>query len=104
MRDPATQDAQSQDEALATTRRRFIGGALALAAPAITLADVGAGGAPLEVDLLISGPDVVTFDDSDTVIAGGAIAVKGNAIVWVGKVDDARGRFRAKQRPSHELN
>ena len=97
MRDPTAQDVQGQDEALGTTRRRFISGALALAAPAITLADVAAGGAPPEVDLLISGPDIVTFDDADTVIAGGAIAVKGNAIVWMGKVEDARGRFRPKQ-------
>jgi 5-methylthioadenosine/S-adenosylhomocysteine deaminase len=97
MRDPAVQDVQHQDQALGTTRRHFITGALALAAPAMTLADVATGGAPAEVDLLISGPDIVTFDDLDTVIAGGAIAVKGNAIVWMGKVGDARDKFRAKQ-------
>jgi 5-methylthioadenosine/S-adenosylhomocysteine deaminase len=75
----------------------LITGALALAAPAITLADIAAGGAPAQVDLLILGPDIVTFDDLDTVVAGGAIAVKGNAIVWIGKTDDARERFRATQ-------
>jgi hypothetical protein len=34
--------------------------------------------APTHVDLLILGPDIVTFDDADSVIAGGAIAVRGN--------------------------
>jgi 5-methylthioadenosine/S-adenosylhomocysteine deaminase len=96
MRD-TVQDVQDQDQGLGTTRRRFITGALALTAPAITLADVAAGGAAPDVDLLISGPDIVTFDDSDTVIASGAIAVKGNAIVWMGTAGDARGKFRARQ-------
>jgi 5-methylthioadenosine/S-adenosylhomocysteine deaminase len=52
---------------------------------------------PSDVDLLILGPDVVTFDDKDTVIMDGAIAVKGNAIVWIGKASEAAGMFTPKE-------
>ncbi|MGA2563014.1 MAG: hypothetical protein ABSF96_05580, partial [Steroidobacteraceae bacterium] len=89
MREPAAQDVPDQDQYSGTTRRRFITGALALAAPTMMLTDVADGAAPAQVDLLILGPDIVTFDDLSTVIAGGAIAVKGNAIVWMGKEGDA---------------
>jgi 5-methylthioadenosine/S-adenosylhomocysteine deaminase len=49
------------------------------------------------VDLLILGPDIVTFDDEDTVIESGAIAVRGNSIVWLGPGDEARTRFVAER-------
>jgi len=80
------------------TRRDFVGGAL-LGAVAAATAARGAGGsaAPRAVDLLVIGPDIVTFDDADTVIAGGAIAVQGNSIVWMGSAAEAKARFRAKQ-------
>jgi 5-methylthioadenosine/S-adenosylhomocysteine deaminase len=51
--------------------------------------------APTAVDLLVVGPDVVTFDDRNTVIPNGALAVKGNEIVWIGKAGDARSSFTA---------
>src|ERR1700722_12786733 len=83
------------------TRRDFIkAGVLAGAAslPVVALADaLGPPGPPSAVDLLILGPDVVTFDDKDTVIMDGAIAVKGNAIVWIGKASEAAGEFTPKE-------
>ena len=48
------------------------------------------------IDLLITGAEVVTFDDTNTVIRDGAIAVAGNAIVWLGKSSEAASLFRAK--------
>ena len=83
------------------TRREFIaaGAAVgAVAAPGFAVAEVFAPLAPpTSVDLLILGPDVVTFDDKDTVVMNGAIAVKGNAIVWIGKASDAATMFTAKE-------
>jgi 5-methylthioadenosine/S-adenosylhomocysteine deaminase len=49
------------------------------------------------VDLLVLGPDIVTFDDEDSVIASGAIAVNGNTIVWLGPEAEATRRFAAKE-------
>ena len=81
------------------TRRDFIrAGVLAgaVALPGLAMADVlGPSVPPSAVDLLILGPDIVTFDDKDTVILDGAIAVRGNAIVWIGKAGDARAMFTA---------
>jgi 5-methylthioadenosine/S-adenosylhomocysteine deaminase len=51
---------------------------------------------PQNIDLLIDGADIVSFDDADTVILDGAIAIKGNAIVWMGRSSDATGMFLAK--------
>ena len=48
------------------------------------------------IDLLILGPDIVAFDDRDTVIRAGAIAVRGNAITWLGSERDA-ARFLPKE-------
>jgi len=60
--------------------------------------------APAGVDLLILGPDIVTFDDADTVIAGGAIAIRGNSIVWLGAEEEGKRLFSAKQTlPAHGL-
>jgi 5-methylthioadenosine/S-adenosylhomocysteine deaminase len=81
------------------TRRAFIkAGVFAGAAglPGVAFADVlGPAGVPSAIDLLILGPDIVTFDNTDTVIPDGALAVKGNAIVWIGKAVDARKMFTA---------
>ncbi len=41
------------------------------------------------VDLLITGPDLVTLDDYGTVIPDGAIAVRGNEISWIGPMTEA---------------
>lgn len=49
------------------------------------------------VDLLIRDADVVCFDDAGTVLRGGALAVRGNAIQWIGSDAEAEGRFAAKE-------
>jgi 5-methylthioadenosine/S-adenosylhomocysteine deaminase len=41
------------------------------------------------VDLLITEADIVTFDDPGTVVLNGAIAIKGNAILWIGPAAEA---------------
>lgn len=91
------------------TRRRFLAagafaGAVAGAAglPALAKSASAAmggmqAGPPANVDLLITGADLVTFDDRDTVIADGAIAVAGNAIVWMGPTAEARTRYVGKE-------
>jgi 5-methylthioadenosine/S-adenosylhomocysteine deaminase len=48
------------------------------------------------VDLLITEAEVLTFDDANTVLRDGAIAIAGNSIVWVGKTIEAAQLFRAK--------
>jgi 5-methylthioadenosine/S-adenosylhomocysteine deaminase len=82
------------------TRRDFLAATIitgATALPGFAVAEVLAPPAPpTSVDLLIVGPDVVTFDDKDTVITDGAIAVRGNAIVWLGKASEAGSLFTAK--------
>lgn len=82
------------------TRRDFLAATIitgATALPGFAVAEVLAPPAPpSSIDLLISGPDVVTFDDKDTVITDGAIAVRGNAIVWLGKASEAASLFTAK--------
>lgn len=44
---------------------------------------------PQEVDILVTGCDVVTLDGDNRVIRDGAIAVSGNRIVWMGAREDA---------------
>lgn len=51
--------------------------------------------APKKVDLLLSGCDVVTIDGKNRVIRNGAVAVKGNKIVWIGKASAARREIKA---------
>lgn len=51
---------------------------------------------PEEVDLLLRGCAVVSMDAKGTLIADGAIAVKGRKIHWVGRARDAHSRVRAK--------
>ncbi|HUO33746.1 MAG TPA: amidohydrolase family protein [Candidatus Acidoferrum sp.] len=47
-------------------------------------------------DLLITGAEILTFDDASTVVHDGAIAITGNSISWLGKSDEAAGRFLVK--------
>ena len=49
-----------------------------------------------EIDLLITGAEVLTFNDANAVLNDGAIAIAGNKIVWLGKSGEAAKRFRAK--------
>lgn len=50
-----------------------------------------------QVDLLIRDADIVTFDGAGSVIIDGAIAIKENVIVWMGKAADARDVFQPKE-------
>ena len=90
----------AHNESAGLTRRDFLAATIitgATALPGFAVAEVLAPPAPpSSIDLLISGPDVVTFDDKDTVITDGAIAVRGNAIVWLGKASEAASLFTAK--------
>lgn len=45
---------------------------------------------PMDIDLLISGCDIVTMDAARTIHKDGAIAVKGNAIVWMGSATEGK--------------
>lgn len=45
---------------------------------------------PTDIDLLITGCDIVTMDLAGTVVSDGAIAIRGNAIVWMGSAEDGR--------------
>jgi 5-methylthioadenosine/S-adenosylhomocysteine deaminase len=45
---------------------------------------------PTDVDLLITGCDIVTMDAAGTTLKDAAIAVKGNAIVWMGLAAEGR--------------
>jgi len=82
------------------SRREFIAAgaaAGAMALPGLAAAQPAASpGGPTAVDLLVIGPDIVTFDDADTVIMDGAIAVNGNAIVWLGRASDAAKLFKSR--------
>jgi len=85
------------DEHKGLTRRDWFGNSLIVGASASLLAMQATGqtGAR-QVDLLVSGADVVAFDDPGTVISDGAIAVQGNSIVWMGKAADAAKLFAPK--------
>jgi 5-methylthioadenosine/S-adenosylhomocysteine deaminase len=48
-------------------------------------------------DLLLTGGTVVTMDSAWTVIPGGAVAVRGAAIVAVGPADELAARFTARE-------
>ena len=52
--------------------------------------------APLKADLLLSGCDVVPVDGTNKFIRNGAVAVKGNKIVWIGKASAAKRQVVAK--------
>lgn len=51
-----------------------------------------------QVDLLFTGADIITLDESNPVISNGAIAVIGNTIVAIGKADDIRAQCRSIKR------
>lgn len=51
----------------------------------------------MEVDLLITGMDVVTFDDKGTEVRDGAIAIKGNRIHWIGSAREAETQCTAAE-------
>ena len=53
-------------------------------------------GAEIPLDLLITGAEVLTFDDANTVLRDGAIGIAANKIVWLGKSEDAAG-LQAKE-------
>jgi 5-methylthioadenosine/S-adenosylhomocysteine deaminase len=50
-----------------------------------------------DIDLLIKGAAVVTFDKDSTEIADGAIAILGNQITWLGPASQASSLFRPKE-------
>ena len=47
-----------------------------------------------DVDIVVSGCDIVTIDDGNTVIRNGAMAIDGGRIVWIGNAADASARYR----------
>jgi 5-methylthioadenosine/S-adenosylhomocysteine deaminase len=49
-----------------------------------------------DIDLLITGAEVLAFNDANAVLRDGAIAIAGNQIVWIGKSGEAAKRFQAK--------
>jgi 5-methylthioadenosine/S-adenosylhomocysteine deaminase len=52
---------------------------------------------PEPADLLISGGSVLTLDASDTVVAGGAVAIRGGRILAVGPRRPIERRYRARR-------
>ena len=56
----------------------------------------GTTGPPTPVSLLIRGADIVCFDDADTVLRDGILAIEGDHIVGIGPAGDA-SRFSAAQ-------
>ena len=49
------------------------------------------------ISLLIVGADIATFDDNDTLVRQGAIAIDGDTIVWIGTAAEARDKFDAAE-------
>ena len=80
------------------TRREMMGRGIGLVAAAALLRNrADAQNAPESVDLLVMGPDLVTYDDADTIVTDGAIAIRGNSIVWIGKATDAARLYTARE-------
>jgi 5-methylthioadenosine/S-adenosylhomocysteine deaminase len=50
-----------------------------------------------KISLLITGADVVCFDDKDTLVHDGAIAIDGDSIVWIGSAHNAAMEFIAME-------
>jgi 5-methylthioadenosine/S-adenosylhomocysteine deaminase len=50
-----------------------------------------------DIDLLVMGASIVTFDDQATEIADGAIAIAGNKIVWLGPAAQSSELFQPKE-------
>jgi 5-methylthioadenosine/S-adenosylhomocysteine deaminase len=53
--------------------------------------------APQPISLLITGPDIVTFDDTNTVIPNGAVAIDRDSILWIGPATEAATHFAPTQ-------
>ncbi|MFT8464758.1 amidohydrolase family protein [Acetobacter persici] len=53
---------------------------------------------PEDIDIIISGGDVVTFDERNTVILNGCVAIKGNKILWIGTSAEGELRFHAREK------
>ena len=87
-----------QAELRELTRRELLGRGLTLGISAAMLRGRldAQSAAPQPVDLLVTGPDIVTYDDAGTVIPGGAIAIRGNSIAWIGKAADAAKLYAPK--------
>ena len=49
------------------------------------------------INLLITGASIVTFDDQDTQLSDGAIAIVGNKITWLGTTAESEALFLAKE-------
>jgi Cytosine deaminase and related metal-dependent hydrolases len=52
---------------------------------------------PMQVDLLVTGAQVVCFDDVGRTISDGAIGIVGTDIAWIGRADDAAIQLIAKE-------
>ena len=46
------------------------------------------------VDIVVTGCDIVTLDEENTVLRDGAIAIDGGRIVWMGAAADASAHYR----------
>lgn len=56
------------------------------------------GTGPIFVDSLISGADIVTMDERDSVIRDGAVAIDEGRIAWVGKAHEAAALYTAREK------
>lgn len=63
----------------------------------VPISGQGRGSAAANADIIISGGTVVTMDDGRRVIEDGAVAIKGDKIVAVGKRSEIVRKYRAKQ-------
>jgi 5-methylthioadenosine/S-adenosylhomocysteine deaminase len=79
------------------TRREFLNTSVALGTAAAVTAKNGEAQEVRSVDLLISGADIVTYDNARTIIRDGAIAVSGNSIAWLGQAAEAAKIFTARE-------
>ena len=50
--------------------------------------------APSDVDIVVTGCDIVTLDDENAVLRDGAIAIDGGRIVWIGAAADVSAHYR----------
>jgi 5-methylthioadenosine/S-adenosylhomocysteine deaminase len=46
------------------------------------------------VDIVVTGCDIVTLDEHNTVLSDGAIAIDGGRFVWMGAAADASAYYR----------
>ncbi|MFH1573760.1 MAG: amidohydrolase family protein [Acidobacteriota bacterium] len=79
------------------TRRDFLNTGMILGASAAIRQRETSPQTTRAVDLVVSGPDIVTFNDARTVIRDGAIAIAGNSIAWMGKASEASRLFPGRE-------